>query len=224
MTILRKSAQQHDGIRPGVRLGPRTRDTVLIVGRTKMGGDSRCIGAMNRHGRALRLLDRNANNFTTAAPYQVGERWEIDYSPVRSVSPPHVEDVVVCASSHIGRVSNVRSAILNGARIWSGSPNDIFDGRLRFTNNSNGYVCADNGVPDSSTGFWIPDRQLSLREDGRHYDYPAILGPKGLSYVGEQRPVKVLPAGTLLRVSLARWWRPSEDVEYRCYLQLSGWF
>jgi ATP-dependent DNA helicase RecQ len=36
----------------------------------------------------------------------------------------------------------------------------------------------------------------------------------------------VIPAGTLLRVSLAHWWRPAEkpEEEERCYVQLSGWF
>jgi ATP-dependent DNA helicase RecQ len=45
-------------------------------------------------------------------------------------------------------------------------------------------------------------------------------------FVGFQEPVEVIPAGTLLRVSLAHWWRPREDadVEPRCYVQLSGWY
>ena len=40
-------------------------------------------------------------------------------------------------------------------------------------------------------------------------------------------PIKVIPAGTLVRVSLARWWRPEDsepNFEERCYLQLSGWY
>ena len=36
----------------------------------------------------------------------------------------------------------------------------------------------------------------------------------------------MIPAGTLVRVSLAHWWRPEDDHtgELRCYVQLSGWF
>ena len=78
-----------------------------------------------------------------------------------------------------------------------------------------------------STGFWIPDRDLMLRADAKHYDYPDGCVARGLSYVGEPKPLPLLPAGTLIRVSLARWWKPDDaepGFEERCYLQLSGWF
>jgi len=35
---------------------------------------------------------------------------------------------------------------------------------------------------------------------------------------------KQIPADTLLRVSLARWWDNEGRHEERCYLQLSGWY
>ena len=44
-------------------------------------------------------------------------------------------------------------------------------------------------------------------------------------YVGLQPTEDIIPKGTLLRVSLARWWSPNDvEVENRCYLQLSGWY
>ncbi len=47
-----------------------------------------------------------------------------------------------------------------------------------------------------------------------------------LAFVGFQEPIAVIPAGALVRVSLAHWWRPDGDetAELRCYVQLSGWF
>src|SRR5690606_4859208 len=96
-----------------------------------------------------------------------------------------------------------------------------------YTSNYNGYICQRRGVPAHSTWFWIPDRNLTLRTDGKHYDYFDGLLPRGLSYVGEPQPLPTLSAGTLLRVSLARWWKPENAepaFEERCYLQLSGWF
>lgn len=43
-------------------------------------------------------------------------------------------------------------------------------------------------------------------------------------YVGLQ-DVEVIPAETLIRLSLANWWVPEDgNVERRCYLQLSGWY
>lgn len=48
-----------------------------------------------------------------------------------------------------------------------------------------------------------------------------------IPYVGFEPAVDLIPKGTLVRVSLARWWRPHDsppDMEERCYLQLSGWY
>lgn len=102
---------------------------------------------------------------------------------------------------------------------------------LGFTGNHNAYVAESRGVPDRSTWFWVPDKDLTLRADG-HYDYPSTMFwgttvPHGLDYVGEPTPPAVISAGTLVRVSLARWWKPRDadpDFPERCYAQLLGWF
>lgn len=89
------------------------------------------------------------------------------------------------------------------------------------------YTSERTGVPDRSTGFWIPDRELRLRGGGKHYNYVKGALQRGLSHVGEAAATRRIPAGTLVRVSLARWWKPEDadpDFEERCYQQLSGWY
>jgi epoxyqueuosine reductase len=54
-------------------------------------------------------------------------------------------------------------------------------------------------------------------------------GDADLAAVAELQPPPppTIPAGTLVRVSLARWWRPdANDTSFpeRCFVQLSGWF
>ena len=65
-------------------------------------------------------------------------------------------------------------------------------------------------------------------DDGKRirYRYPTADDGRTLTFVGFQQPLPQIPAGTLLRVSLAHWWRPDEmpDGELRCYVQLSGWY
>jgi hypothetical protein len=78
-----------------------------------------------------------------------------------------------------------------------------------------------------STGFWLPDRPLTLQEEaaGRHYYvYPGLGGVRRLRYVGATEPLLEIREDQLVRVSLARWWQPDDDpaMELRCYLQLSG--
>ena len=70
--------------------------------------------------------------------------------------------------------------------------------------------------------------QLALETKMRRlrYRYPTENGGCTLTFVGFQKPIETIPAGTLLRVSLAHWWRPESapHTELRCYVQLSGWF
>ncbi len=65
---------------------------VLIVGRTKMGGSGRCIGGVLLDGTSVRLLDLAGHHFDATAPFQVGEVWDIEFTCVTSIVPPHVED------------------------------------------------------------------------------------------------------------------------------------
>lgn len=76
--------------------------------------------------------------------------------------------------------------------------------------------------------FWRPDQPLTRDDDQKRirYRYPTEGGGCTLTFVGFQEPIPEIPAGTLMRVSLAHWWRPAEmtEGELRCYVQISGWF
>jgi len=156
----------------------------------------------------------------------VGQIWNIDFQPAQNLVAPHVEDVLVSRQVFVETQSNMRNHLLSSVARWQGGIDQLFGGLLGYTLNNNGYVSQGRGVPPQSTGFWIPDRDLTLRDDGKHYDYSHGLVTRGLAYVGEVNPLPVVPAGTLVRVSLARWWRPDGvvDLEERCYGQLSGWY
>jgi hypothetical protein len=149
------------------------------------------------------------------------------YTPAPAPIPPHTEDVLVSHYQLVGIKPNLRAHLLTRVTPWRGGIDQVFGGVLGYTSNNNGYVCERLGVPAHSTWFWIPNLDLALRDDGKHYDYPEGHQPRGLSYVGEIAAPPTLPGGTLIRVSLARWWKPDDaepDLESRCYLQLSGWY
>lgn len=192
-----------------------------------MAGTSRCIGGIAGDGTPLRLLTSEGANHTATSPFTIGQIWELSCTPRTNIVPPHVEDVLVTGQRFVGQQHNLHQHLLGRVHHWRGSIDTIFGGVLGYTANDNAYVSEPRGVPDQSTGFWIPDRDLVLRDDGRHYDYVYDWTRKGLSYVGEPAPIQAIPAGTLVRVSLARWWKPDnadEALEERCYLQLSGWY
>ena len=70
--------------------------------------------------------------------------------------------------------------------------------------------------------FWRPDKPLTLDDSGMrlHYCYSTPDGRAKLAFVGFQKPVNEIPAGTLVRVSLAHWWRPDRR-RRRCGAALS---
>jgi ATP-dependent DNA helicase RecQ len=90
------------------------------------------------------------------------------------------------------------------------------------------YISEQRGIPVRSTMFWRPDQPLTRDDDQKRirYRYPTEDGGCTLTFVGFQEPIPEIPAGTLMRVSLAHWWRPTEmtEGELRCYVQISGWF
>ena len=83
-------------------------------------------------------------------------------------------------------------------------------------------------MPPYSTTFWRPDRPLERDTEGKRirYRYLTETGSCRLTFVGFQEPLETIPAGTLLRLSLAHRWRPKDqpDAEERHYVQISGWF
>ncbi|HHY57980.1 MAG TPA: DNA helicase RecQ [Chloroflexi bacterium] len=202
---------------------------VLIVATTRMGGGA-CVGAIAlEDGRSLRLLDAHVDAHAGGGMhYAVGEVWEIDAVPAPHIAPPHTEDILVQSSRRLGAMHNPARFIEQHMPPVMGGVNRLFDGRLQRAGSGALYVAASSGLPGFSTTFWRPDRPLRRIETSYRirYAYPTENGDVTLAFVGFQEPPPELPAGALLRVSLARPWRPTDrpEEELRCYAQLSGWF
>jgi ATP-dependent DNA helicase RecQ len=201
---------------------------VLIVAKTRRGGGA-CVGGITEQGRSVRLVAADAAaNERAGLEYEVGEVWEIEAQPELELIPPHVENIVVLSAQRVRRSTNLESAIHRFMPPVSGGPELLFDGLVQASPSGALYIAQRTGLPSRSTMFWVPDQPLALDYEGKRirYRYPTPAGGRTLTFVGFQEPIEVIPAGTLLRVSLAHWWRPKEtpDEELRCYVQLSGWF
>ena len=97
---------------------------------------------------------------------------------------------------------------------------------MNWTVNGSGYINEENGISENSVGFWIPDRNLTKRifYEKTRYNYPNTNGRRSLPFVGFEAELNIIPGGSLVRVSLARWWDTNGTTEERCSLQLSGWY
>ncbi|MEK7684175.1 MAG: DNA helicase RecQ [Verrucomicrobiota bacterium] len=201
---------------------------VLIVAKTRRGAGA-CVGGITHEGRSVRLVAADAaTNERAGLEYNAGEVWEIEFVPDPHLTPPHVENIIVIAARRLKRVENLAPIIHRFMPPVTGGPEKLFDGRLQALPSGALYIAERTGLPSRSTLFWVPDQTLRMDVEGKRirYRYPTSDGGRTLTFVGFQEPAEVIPGGTLLRVSLAHWWRPMDkpDDELRCHAQLSGWF
>lgn len=202
---------------------------VLITSKTHM-GNAACVGGLVlATNQFVRLLNEGNWNQYADTDLNVGDVWDIDFYERKDLVPPHVEDVIIRARGYKRSINDL-STFLQGldVEIFNGHPNQIFNGKVRWTSKGSGYIGDRNNLPAHSVGFWICDKDLTLDDDNEHYKYPEanpFLPQKRFKHVGFETKLKVIPQGTLLRISLARWWSPENvDINKRCYLQLSGWY
>ncbi len=200
----------------------------LITGRTRMNENVRCIGGLDLINKvSFRLLNPDGTNYNIVhdpefqkAPFEVGKVFRIEYAPATKIIPPHTEDIRVFFAKELRDEPDVRAVIeRTGVRVYSGvNIRELFDGKLKFNRNK-AYISAED--PSSfSTCFWVAgDRILPHEEYGKTR---MLCDGLSVGYVGEA-PARELPAGTLIRFSLSREYKP-DTAPAGCYLQLSGWF
>jgi hypothetical protein len=200
----------------------------LIVARTKMAGGRICVGDRIEDGESVRLMNQNcSSSLAQYSPYRIGEWWEVEFMPCGERRPPHVEDVAVTAAKRIEKISDVAACLLSIIKPWTGEIDCLFEGMIQFTRSGAGYI-SEAHIPSNAIGFWMPSRALSLEQDYRdrtgYYPEGDI---RHLNYVGLEPPIRCIDPDRLVRVSLARWWKPENadpDFELRCYAQISGWY
>jgi ATP-dependent DNA helicase RecQ len=201
---------------------------VVIVAKTRQGSGA-CIGGLTFDGRSVRLVahDRNSNDHFNQE-YDVGDVWDVEYGPDPAAQPPHVENIIVHSKRRQPPIDDLPAFINYHMPPIPGGLEVLFEGLTEATPAGVLYIAERTGAPPYSTMFWRPDQPLARDDDAKRirYRYPTADGGRTLTFVGFQEPEPEIPAGAILRVSLAHWWRPRErpDGELRCYVQLSGWF
>ncbi len=200
---------------------------VIIVSKTHM-SNAACVGAISGNGKFVRLLDKNGHNQDIETSLKIGDVWTINYQERPNKIAPHIEDILVTNMTFKVSFGTIKEMIKYlreklKVKVWSGSTEVLFDGKIQWTSGGSGYISKTGEIPDNSVGFWIPDQDLPRKDFKEKVRYSYPIRWRNISYVGYQNPVDRIPANTLVRVSLARWWTPNEDEE-RCYLQLSGWY
>lgn len=201
---------------------------VLVVCKTQM-YKGLCLGGLVLDSnRKIRLLTPQGYNQPDNTPFAVGDIWECSLVPKSEMRKPHTEDMLVMRQRFLYPVLDMHEYLLARLKLRQSHKSALFDGLVRYTGRGSGYISERTGVPDYAHAFWRPAFGLNLCQDERriYYEYEEPDWRKfWLPYVGLDEPVEWIAPGSLLHLSLARWWSPNDkEVEKRCYLQLSGWF
>jgi hypothetical protein len=200
---------------------------VLILSKTHFGNNI-CVGGMVlSNNQYVRLLNPGGWYQRSDTSFNIGEVWEINFAASSNLKVPHTEDVIIYNQRFIRKIDNIRELIMTkDLEIWHGNVDNIFDGTLLWAQSGAGYLSATiKNYPKQSVGFWLSDKPLNFEND--HYYYPVSnnFNKRKLKYKGIPSAINTIPANSLLRVSLAKWWKPQDStIEERCYVQLSGWY
>lgn len=201
---------------------------VLIVDKTKTSSETYSVGGIQLDSlRSLRLFPPTRNDHPMDTPLDIGQVWEFtlqEMSPAE-IMAPHVEDIRVIGAKKLRTMSfdQVKAFVLENIGAPIVHPKDLFYGRLQYKQSEKKRITPDGGIPLKSTGFWRLDIDLILQEVDNRARYICIDHNDGrtiidIPFVGEQAIEEVIPAETLLRLSLSRWFNEGY------WLQLSGWF
>ena len=198
---------------------------VLITSKTKFGKNHACVGGLVlNENRFIRLLNRggarNPKGWYQFAdtPLNIGDIWNIEFNNSPHATEPHVEDVFIKINNKISEVDNLADFIKGaGVEIVEGAISNLFEGKLSwFGKNQIGYLPEDQAeMLNYSVGFWVSDQDLVL--NGNRYFYRhKVMGlisvNKSLKWVGMVDPIAIIPKGSLIRVSLAKWWPPKSEL------------
>lgn len=182
-----------------------------------------CVGAFDvDNRRSVRLLNALGQSQSENFPLHVGNVVAATYANKIGIISPHTEDVLLQDHAPCNNEHEVKRLFKQLAPIVDGSLANCFGGRL-FSPEGGAMAIRRENVSDHSVCFWRADRELTISRFGGKYDYRSGNIQTSIKYVGFQDPINLIPAGSVLRLSLSRWWN-MEGRERYCWLQLSGWY
>ena len=199
---------------------------VLILSKTKYGTTQVCVGGICVSSKQfVRLLNQGGYYQPSDTRFNIGDIWDINFTVNPNRREPHNEDVTIHSYTFVRKIYPIETFIKNmGVPIWRNNISNIFEGKILWQRNGKGYFSENiNNYPTHSVGFWISD--VDLKYSNGSYIYENNDVTRQIVYKGNQTALQIIPKGRLIRLSLAKWWKPDDsDIEERCYLQLSGWY
>lgn len=196
---------------------------IVVVSRTKMSNGNICVGAFDvDNQRNIRLLDALGHPQSANFPLQIGNVAMVTYRNKVGAVAPHTEDVILQSHAPCPNEAGVRKIFSDAAPVVKGPITNCFDGKLCKPAGKALAISKDD-TSNHSVCFWASDEALNLNGFGK-YDYRSGLFRTNISYVGIPDAIPVIPKGTVIRLSLSRWWSVPGSDEKHCWLQLSGWY
>lgn len=209
------------------------RDKVLVLARTLMKNNRVCIGGvLLSNNRYIRLLDLEEKNVMKSEPYQIGEIYDIHYFFRQNIIPPHIEDVIISYRKFFRKMLPAEFfAKINTLNLRLGCIKNLFEQCLNW-NERKGFLTRQNIPKNGSVLITSLDYNLIKFENNKYLSAKIDNLWHYIPYVGEYliQDSFIIPKGTLIRFSIARWWTGHNHtdsngfVQERAYLQISGFY
>ena len=208
---------------------------VWIVAKAHWRGAA-CVHGLTEDNQNIRLLRSDGLYPSARTNFEIGQVWDLTFSPSPHRIPPHMEDVIVTGWKQLEPEPNLHAVLLERVTTWRGGPDQLFEGYLRsIMHTTNAFISERDAFPHKSMGYWLPDAPLVAwhdDEDRLFYRYYTPARELIINYTGYARPIFTIPAQTLIHVALHPWWTPANAwapnkdsrVERRCYLYIASWY
>lgn len=202
---------------------------ILIVAITRM-QKGKCVGGLVMDTlEKVRIINYEYVEQLIGKTLQTGFVIYAQWGKAFNSQVPHIEDIYISHTTFL--YTRVAGAFylknMLGIPFWQGDENIAFEGMLEWTHYGTGYIPKNGPFPSGSVGFWCSSKDLILDQntflETQKVKYLINGTNKKISFVGFQNPPILLMAGTLLRISLSRVFKP-EYAPFGFYLQLSGWY
>lgn len=184
-----------------------------------MFGGRWCVGALTLNVWAsVRLVNRlEDNGWPANAPFEIGQVWNIEGRRPGNLRPPHTENFLIREKEYLREYGrSLAKDIVAHVPIARGGLDRLYGGCLRAIPSGSMRII-EGCVPSYSTQFWVPSYEL--RWGGDYF----WTGGRRIKFVGGQQARTIVP-GSLVRMSLSGWFRPSGHTQDGCFLQVSGWW
>jgi hypothetical protein len=120
-----------------------------------------CLHGLTEDKRNVRLLQSDGRYPPATTKFDVGQIWDMTFSPARRLVAPHSEDVLISTCKPIGQEADMAAFLHEHALLWRGGPDELFGGLLKsIMNKKKLFISDQTSFQPRSIEYWLLDAPM----------------------------------------------------------------